>query len=188
MACSRIVPKDQRRPLLAAAGWPSWIIPLMDAIFSAESNWCVDAYNPGVGPGGRATAEKSIGIAQINMLPSLGRTYDRQRLATDPLYNLKVAYEIYKQQGLTAWGAYTDRRYLKYYSGAAVAPDQQPGAGSVGSGFLGSIPFFGSLFSPVPAASDRFAPYLDQRPAFTGKQRLTAVYLIALLLLIFYID
>lgn len=35
----------------------------------------------------------------------------------DPAENIRAGYVKYQTQGLEAWGAYTDGRYLKYYQG-----------------------------------------------------------------------
>ena len=32
----------------------------------------------------------------------------------DPEYNLQIARQVYEKQGITAWGAFTDKRYLAY--------------------------------------------------------------------------
>ncbi len=107
--------------VLREAGWDEKDVPRMSAIGMAEAALTpdgrakIDSYNPGIGPGGRPTVEESIGPWQINMHPSLGRKYDRKRLARDPVYNAKAALDIYKEQGLRAWGAYTDGRYKKHY-------------------------------------------------------------------------
>lgn len=116
--------------VLRQAGWDEQHIPRMSAIGMAESSLTpdgrakVNSYNPGVGPGGKPTVEESIGNWQINMHPSLGRSYDRKKLANDPVYNAKAALDIFKQQGFKAWGAYTDGRYKKHYK--AAAPQANP--------------------------------------------------------------
>src|SRR5690349_12965664 len=97
---------------LRKAGWDEKMIPTMSAYGMAEGARAdrngeprikMNSYNPGVGPGGKKTIEESIGPWQINMHPSLKRNYDRNLLATDPVYNAKAALDIYKQQGLDAW-------------------------------------------------------------------------------------
>lgn len=118
--------QDQLEDALRQAGWDEKLIPTMSAIGMAESALTpdgrakVNSYNPGIGAGGRPTAERSYGNWQINMLPSLGRNYDIQKLQTDPVYTAKAALDIYRQQGLKAWGAYTDGRYKKFYKGKAM--------------------------------------------------------------------
>ncbi len=51
----------------------------------------------------------SFGIFQIGCL----HEKDPSKLY-DPQYNVARAKEIYDQSGWTAWGAYTDKRYLAY--------------------------------------------------------------------------
>jgi predicted nucleotidyltransferase/GGDEF domain-containing protein len=124
--------QDELEDVLRTAGWPEQEIPRMSAIGMAESavekgpdgvtRALVNSYNPGVGPGGRKTVEQSIGPWQINMHPTLNRKYDRQRLASDPVYNAQVALEIFKTQGPKAWGAYTDGRYKQYLRQTGRAP------------------------------------------------------------------
>ncbi len=89
--------------VLRQAGWDEKDIPEMSAIGMAESSGKVDAYNPGVGAGGRPTKEKSVGLFQINTLAH--PEYDARRLATDPVYNAQAAYDIHyrKGQGRRAW-------------------------------------------------------------------------------------
>lgn len=113
---------------LRQAGWDEKHIPTMSAIGMAESaldregRAKVNSYNPGIGRGGKPTVEQSIGLWQINMHPSLGRNYDRRRLASDPVYNAQVAKDIFQQQGFKAWGAYTDQRYKKFLKQNGVGP------------------------------------------------------------------
>lgn len=117
---------------LRQAGWDEKLIPTMSAIGMAESALTPDgrakinSFNPGVGPGGRPTVEKSYGNWQINMHPSLGRNYDINKLSSDPVYNAKAALDIYRQQGLKAWGAYTDGRYKKFYKGRSLPNTEMP--------------------------------------------------------------
>lgn len=119
--------------VLRKAGWDEKHIPTMSAIGMAESTLTpegkakINSYNPGVGHGGKATVEQSIGPWQINMHPSLGRTYDRKRLAEDPVYNAIAAKEIFDKQGLKAWGSYTDQRYKKFLNKTSQSqPQTQP--------------------------------------------------------------
>ena len=97
---------------LRRAGWDEKHVPIMSAIGMAESSGRSDAYNPGVGHGGRPTKEKSVGLWQVNTLAH--PQYDKEKLK-DPDYNAKAALDIFKKQGLKAWGAYTDGRYKRHY-------------------------------------------------------------------------
>jgi len=115
--------QDDLEDALRKAGWDESLIPKMSAIGMAESSGKVNAFNPGVGHGGKPTKEKSYGIWQINMIhPERQRKYDVNRLQSDPVYNAKVALDVYKQghktgEPLNHWGAYFDGRYKKYYRG-----------------------------------------------------------------------
>lgn len=171
--------------VLRAAGWPESIIPLMVAVAQAESSLCVDAVNPGVNG-----SEYSIGLLQINMNPRLGRSYSVSRLASDPVYNAKVAFEIYRQQGLKAWGAFTDGRYKAFFRGAAdavseIGDDLGAGFGSLGAG-LGSFFGFDWLLAPVQPAAARFRPFVGQSPV-TGQQRYLIAVAIAVIIIVFFV-
>jgi len=112
----------QMQSLLRQAGWPESFIVTMAAIGMAESSG-----NPCGPPGTISPGEYSIGLWQINLDPRLKRPWTKQQLC-DPLFNAKVALQIYSTQGLRAWGAYTDGRYRKYVaqSQAAYAPNATP--------------------------------------------------------------
>lgn len=105
--------------LLRQAGWPENLIVTMAAIGMAESSGreCI--------VGTIANNEYSVGLWQININPTLRRPWTKAQLC-DPLFNAKVAFQIYGQQGLRAWGAYTDGRYKKYIPASQAA--YQPGA------------------------------------------------------------
>jgi len=119
----KVLTQAQLEHVLRKAGWAERLVPIMSAIGMAESSGRLNAYNPGVGHGSVPTVEQSIGPWQINMHPSLKRSYDRERLGSDPFYNAKVALDIYNKQGLKAWGAYTDGRYRRYYKGKPLNPE-----------------------------------------------------------------
>ena len=65
-------------------------------------------------------ADQSYGLMQINMLGDMGPERRAQFGLTsneqlyDPQTNMNAAYQIYKQQGWGAWGAYTNGSYLNY--------------------------------------------------------------------------
>lgn len=176
MPCSRQLTRSEMEAALRAAGWPAALIPLMIAIGLAESSGCVDAY------GTLANGEQSIGLWQINMKPSLRRGYDRSRLASDPVYNAAAALQIYRQQGLSAWGAYTDERYKSYLYGAEPAP----ASGGFFSGLNPLGPIKDLFLTPVPSSSERFAPFLGVS-FVTPKQRFTFIAIIALVVIVFYV-
>jgi hypothetical protein len=109
-----VLSQDEVADTLRQAGWDEKHIPLMSAIGMGESEGKVGAFNPGVGAGGRPTKEKSYGLFQVNALAH--PEYDTNKLRTDPVYNAQAALNIFKKEGLKAWGSYTDGRYKKYYT------------------------------------------------------------------------
>lgn len=146
---------------LRQAGWAEKYVPKMAAIGMAESSRTpdgraiVNSFNPGVGHGGVATNEKSYGNWQINMVdPARQRKYDKTRLATDPVYNARVAKDLFDERqasgrdGFTHWGAYTDGNYKKFYNGQAA---RQPAfdADSVAQSLLDAIDLPGAKPSPT---------------------------------------
>lgn len=96
-------------------------IGMAEAALDKQGRARMDSFNPGVGPGGRPTKERSAGPWQINTLAH--PEYDKQKLLSDLDYNAKAAYDVFykKKQGLKAWGAYTDGRYKKFYKGKPVS-------------------------------------------------------------------
>lgn len=109
---------SQMQSLLRQAGWPEALITTVAAIGMAESsgNTCI--------VGTMANNEYSVGLWQININPALRRPWTKTQLC-DPLFNAQVALQIYKQQGLRAWGAYTDGRYRKYVTQSQLVYSQQ---------------------------------------------------------------
>lgn len=110
---------------LRRGGWPEQHIPKMSAIAMGEgavdpedrSRRLMNSFNPGVGPGGVPTKEKSAGPFQINLLAH--PQYDKQQLLSDPVYGAKAAYDVFKAAGNSfhPWGAYTQGSWKKYYKG-----------------------------------------------------------------------
>lgn len=88
-----------------------WDARLMSAIIMAESGGNNNAINAG---DRHSNCNGSYGLTQLSCLHfgKHGLTWDNW---SDPSTNIKVAYEIYKTQGLRAWGAYTSGAYLKFY-------------------------------------------------------------------------
>ena len=88
-----------------------WDARLMRAIFTAESQMNPNAIN-------RKDKHKgcsgSYGIAQLGCVwfGKYGLTRDNWN---DPETNIRVAYEVYKIQGLNAWGVYSSGKYKVYY-------------------------------------------------------------------------
>jgi len=101
----------QLQGLLLQGGWPNVtvssrsgqvpLIALMASIALAESSGNPYAHNP--------RGEDSVGLLQINRNAHPGYTVAQLQ---DPLFNVQVALQIYQIEGLRAWGAYTDGRYL----------------------------------------------------------------------------
>ncbi len=88
-----------------------WDSRLMNAIMMAESGGNPNAINA---RDRHRNCSGSYGLMQLGC-PHFGKhglTWDNWN---DPSANIKVAYEIYKTQGLRAWGAYTSGAYLTFY-------------------------------------------------------------------------
>jgi murein DD-endopeptidase MepM/ murein hydrolase activator NlpD len=107
--------------LARSAGFDPSTAAVMVAIAGAESGW-----NPvAVGDAGLAddTWGPSIGLWQIRSLRAqtgTGRERDASRL-TDPAFNARAAFTIYKQQGLRAWSTYSNGRFRNYLGQATAA-------------------------------------------------------------------
>ncbi len=86
-----------------------WDIQLIYAVFMAESHLKIDEINP---DDKHKTCMGSYGIPQLSCEHLY--TYDIWDSWQDPEVVIAVAYKVYKRQGITAWGAYTDGSYLKY--------------------------------------------------------------------------
>lgn len=94
----------------------------MAAIGMAESSGNAGAHN-----NNRTTGDNSYGLWQINMIDELGpkrRTKYNLRSDSDlkdPAINARVMADVLNSSGLSAWGAYNDRRYLQYMNEARRA-------------------------------------------------------------------
>ncbi len=114
---------------LKEAGFPEPIIPTMTAVIQAESGGNPFAHNPNA-----STGDNSYGLAQINMLGGMEAERMKQfglrskEQLFDPAINLRAAKQIYDQQGLGAWGAYTNGSYKKFLGQEAAGgqPVQAP--------------------------------------------------------------
>lgn len=100
---------------LKQGGWPSSLIPTMVAIGGAESGWNIGAVSP---KNTNGTVDR--GWLQVNSVHG----YDDARLTTDPVYTARVAYQIYKSQGLEAWSTYNNGAYKGFMG---KTPEAQPG-------------------------------------------------------------
>jgi hypothetical protein len=189
--------REQIGAFLRSAGWPEAVISIMTAIGLAEQ----PATNPNfvrVCPGNSyclpgQSPEKSVGPFQINVLAH-AQYNTPQGIAwlQDPTNNARAALQIFRSQGLRAWGSYTDGRYRQYLTPGAndpspagnlgISPDQLPGLSSVGDIFGGARRYFFEEQTPSPA--DRFAPYLKQR-SVTPQGRATIATVIVIVILAF---
>ena len=80
------------------------------AIAKAESNLNPDAYNPEAHRG----CNGSYSIMQVACIHyEVREIYGEERF--DPKVNIKIAYEIYSEQGWKPWGAFTNKSYLAFY-------------------------------------------------------------------------
>jgi tape measure domain-containing protein len=104
--------------LLRQVGFPEKVIPIMVGIAGGESGFRANALNDNP-----KTGDLSYGLWQINMIGKLGLARRKQMGLSsnedlfDPLTNAKAAKQIYDQQGLNAWGAYTNGSYKKSLGG-----------------------------------------------------------------------
>jgi len=91
--------------ILALISAYDWDVNIAYAILMAESNGSARAYNPEWHVG----CQGSIGLFQIACLHEADPS-----LLFDSEYNVRRAYEIYRQSGWTPWGAYSDKRFLEW--------------------------------------------------------------------------
>lgn len=147
-----------------AAGFSAAEAVTMTAIAGAESGFDPAA----VGDVGlqNATWGPSIGLWQVRSIKAqsgTGGVRDATRLS-DPAFNAKSAYSIYKGQGLSAWSTYSNGAYKGYVAtaqGGAVSGVQLPTSGT--SGATGSITT-GGFVTP-----DQFQQSLDQDSGLGGQ-------------------
>lgn len=135
----------QIQNLMRQAGWPEDLIVTGSAVFYFESAHG-DPYAHKVD-----SVERSYGLAQVNRNAWPQFSVDQ---LYDPLLNLQVAYDIYRQQGWRAWqNTYYGGRYKPflaesqavYYGGSAA---NENAAASVGDNFFG-IPVDYGIDGPV---------------------------------------
>jgi len=113
-------------------GLPAERAILMAAIGMAESSG-----QPSVINNNPKTGDFSYGLWQINMIGDLGPArkakYGLRSDADlkDPQTNARVMADILNGSGLSAWGAYNDRRYLQYMSEARRAYGSAEAIGEV---------------------------------------------------------
>lgn len=114
--------------LAASVGFPD--PALAAAIAMAESSGNPRAHNS-------TPPDDSYGLWQINMYGPLAAQRRAQfGLSSnadlyDPATNARVAVAIFGAQGYSAWGAYTNGTYRRFYTGGAPAASGDPGAGGL---------------------------------------------------------
>ena len=161
---------------LRQAGFSEDIIPTMTAVTMAESGGNARAHNPN-----RETGDNSYGLLQVNMIDGMGPErrqqfgIDTDDQLFDPLTNFKAAKQVYDQQGIGAWGAYTNGSYKQYLgsdtSGGAQlpaglpAPSSDQGQMKPGLGGAGSI---GDYFMDDGAAGPSANLSTEQNMALSG--------------------
>lgn len=107
---------QQIKEILRRAGWPEELIPLFAAVALQESSG-----NP------RAAKvdniEESYGLFQINV-----RAHPQYRgrfsLLFDPVQNARIALQIYRQQGFTAWWTTIKNGLFRQYLGDPIDESQ----------------------------------------------------------------
>ncbi len=88
-----------------------WDARLMYAIMMAESGGNTNAVNK---EDNHRSCKGSYGLFQIGCL-HFGKYGINYANWNYPSTNIKAAYEIYKVQGLRAWGVYTNGSYKRFY-------------------------------------------------------------------------
>jgi hypothetical protein len=108
---------SQLLQLAQKAGFKDKEAKTMAAIILGESSGRPDAYNPNA-----ATGDKSYGLAQINMIGSMGSARLKQfglqknEQLFDPATNLAAAQKVYSEVGnkFTPWSVYTSGAYKQF--------------------------------------------------------------------------
>lgn len=92
------------------AQYPLWDADLMTRIFMAESRLNSNAVN---WKDRHRGCSGSFGIAQIGCI-HFGKYGINENNWHIPEVNIAAAYQIFLNDGLNAWGAYTNKSYLRY--------------------------------------------------------------------------
>ena len=116
---TKTIPQPKIREMLLAVGFKPEIARIMSAVFMAESagNPLIDTVKSGLDRENKK--EISIGIGQINMKDDKDRLLklfdiESEEELYDPIINVISAKRLYDEQGLEAWGAYTDNSYKDF--------------------------------------------------------------------------
>ena len=98
---SDVLEKNQAAQIIAAAGFPKNIVPLVTCLAEHESHFNIKAI------GDNENRTHDYGLLQINSVWLKKEGCDTSGEALlNPKTNAACAYKIYKTQGLTAWSTY----------------------------------------------------------------------------------
>ena len=116
---TKVIPQPKIEDMLLAVGFEPEIAKIMAAVAMAESagNPMIDTVKSGLDP--QKKKEFSIGLLQLNMKDDKDRLLDvfdieSEEELYDPIINVIAAKRLYDEQGLGAWGAYTDNSYKQF--------------------------------------------------------------------------
>ena len=116
---TKIIGQPKIEDMLLAVGFEPEIAKIMSAVAMAESagNPMIDTVKSGLDP--EKKNEFSIGLLQLNMKDDRERLLDLFDIESeeelyDPIINVIAAKRLYDEQGLGAWGAYTDNSYKQF--------------------------------------------------------------------------
>ena len=105
--------------MLLAVGFKPADAKIMAAVAMAESagDPMIDTVKSGLDP--QKKNEFSIGLFQLNMKDDRERLLDVFDIESEeelynPIINVIAAKRLYDEQGLDAWGAYTDNSYKQF--------------------------------------------------------------------------
>ncbi len=116
---TKVIRQPKIEDMLLAVGFEPEIAKIMAAVAMAESagNPMIDTVKSGLDP--EKKNEFSIGLLQLNMKDDRERLLDLFDIESeeelyDPIINVIAAKRLYDEQGLGAWGAYTDNSYKQF--------------------------------------------------------------------------
>ena len=116
---TKVIGQPKIEDMLLAVGFEPEIAKIMAAVAMAESagNPMIDTVKSGLDP--EKKNEFSIGLFQLNMKDDRERLLDLFDIESeeelyDPIINVIAAKRLYDEQGLGAWGAYTDNSYKQF--------------------------------------------------------------------------
>ncbi len=100
-AADPVIAKHEAARLIAAAGFPTHVVPVMTCLAEYESHFHTKAVNE------NSNHSRDYGLLQINSiwLKKKGCNMMAKDLL-DPIKNTQCAYQVYKAQGLEAWTTY----------------------------------------------------------------------------------